>query len=126
MLTTNLLVSILPAVAFAHTLDGGVGRVPAMGWNSWNAYGCDINEAKIMKAAHAVVNKGFKKAGYTYVNSDDCWSNLNGRDATTHQLRPNMTKFPDGISGLADKIHNMGLKFGIYSSAGTETCGGYP
>ena len=62
-----------------------------------------------MDAAHAMVNKGFKKAGYNYVNSDDCWSNHNGRDKHTHQLRPNMTKFPDGIKGLADKIHNMGV-----------------
>ena len=79
-----------------------------------------------MDAANAIVDKGFKAAGYVYVNSDDCWSNVLGRDNTTHQLLPNMTKFPDGIVGLADKIHGMGLKFGIYSSAGTKTCGGYP
>lgn len=79
-----------------------------------------------MKAAHAMVDNGFKDAGYIYVNQDDCWSDIRGRDNTTHQILPNMTKYPDGISGMADKIHGLGLKFGIYSSAGTKTCGGYP
>ena len=79
-----------------------------------------------MQAANAVVDLGFKDAGYNYVNSDDCWSNVDGRDPTTHQLQPNYTKFPDGIVGVADKVHDMGLKFGIYSSAGTMTCGRYP
>jgi alpha-galactosidase len=49
-----------------------------------------------------------------------------GRDSTTGRLLPNLTRFPDGINGTADKIHNLGLKIGIYSSAGTETCAGYP
>lgn len=49
-----------------------------------------------------------------------------GRDNTTHQLRPNITKFPEGISGLVSKLHGMGFKTGIYSSAGYLTCGGYP
>lgn len=64
-------------------------------------------------------------AGYEYVNVDDCWSVKSGRNANG-QIVPDPTKFPDGISGTADKIHAMGLKMGIYSSAGTETCAGYP
>jgi alpha-galactosidase len=92
-----------------------------MGWNSWNAYHCDVDADKIMAAANAMASNGFKDAGYMYVNSDDCWSNHNGRDNTTHQLLPNMTKFPEGIKGLADKIHDMGLKFGIYSTAGMNS-----
>ncbi len=91
-----------------------------------NAYHCEVNEEKMMQAATNLVSKGFKDAGYIYINNDDCWSNHNGRDNTTHQLLPNMTKYPDGIDGLAKKVHDMGLKFGIYSSAGTLTCGGYP
>ena len=55
----------------------------------------------------------------------DCWQHHLGRDNTNHQILPNATKFPDGIKGVADKVHDMGLKFGIYSSAGTLTCGGY-
>ncbi|KAG9957535.1 alpha-galactosidase 1, partial [Aureobasidium melanogenum] len=69
---------------------------------------------------------GFQTAGYEYVNSDDCWSQMSGRDAVTHQLLPNFTKFPEGIVGTANKVHDLGFKFGIYSSAGTMTCGHYP
>ncbi len=65
-------------------------------------------------------------AGYEYINIDDCWSVQEGRDSETHQIIPDPDKFPDGISGLAEKIHGMGLKIGIYSSAGTKTCAGYP
>lgn len=64
--------------------------------------------------------------GYNYVNLDDCWSVIDGRDTETHQLIPDPEKFPNGIAGLADEIHAMGFKIGIYSSAGTETCAGYP
>lgn len=65
-------------------------------------------------------------AGYQYVNLDDCWSVKSGRDNVTDQLVPDPDKFPDGISGLADTIHDMGFKLGIYSSAGTLTCADYP
>lgn len=51
---------------------------------------------------------------------------MSGRDKQTNQLIPDPAKFPDGISGLADRIHDMGFKLGIYSSAGSETCAGYP
>jgi alpha-galactosidase len=59
---------------------------------SQNAYGCDIDEARILQAANAMKDKGFLAAGYEYVNSDDCWSQMQGRDAVTHQLLPNFTK----------------------------------
>ncbi|KAK4903967.1 hypothetical protein LTR49_026492 [Elasticomyces elasticus] len=79
-----------------------------------------------MTAANAMVDKGFKAAGYNYVIQDDCWSVKTGRDHTTHQILPNITKFTDGIKGIADKVHDLGFKYGIYSSAGLDTCGGYP
>lgn len=60
------------------------------------------------------------------MNLDDCWSIKTGRDKNTNELIPDLAKFPEGISGLADRIHDMGFKLGIYSSAGTETCAGYP
>lgn len=60
------------------------------------------------------------------MNIDDCWSIKSGRDNVTHQIIPDTSKFPDGISGLAKKVHAMGLQIGIYSSAGTHTCAGYP
>ncbi|KAI7237952.1 alpha-galactosidase 1 [Hortaea werneckii] len=117
--------AVLP-IASGLELPNEVGKLPALGWNSWNAYYCDINQEKILQAAKSMVDRGFKDAGYTYINSDDCWSRMDGRDPETHELRPNMTKFPDGIKGTADQIHDMGFKFGIYSSAGTKTCGEYP
>lgn len=73
-----------------------------------------------------MVDLGFKDAGYEYVILDDCWSEVGGRDPVTSRLVPNITKFPDGMSGTADQVHALGLKYGMYSSAGTMTCGRYP
>ena len=79
-----------------------------------------------MRAANDIATKGFKDVGYEYVVLDDCWSIKTGRNNITNRIMPNMTKFPDGIDGMVSKIHELGLKAGIYSSAGWRTCGGYP
>jgi alpha-galactosidase len=76
----------------------------------------------ILDTANKIVQYGFRDLGYEYIILDDCWSA--GRNSTGY-LVPDKTKFPDGISGLADKIHDLGLKIGIYSSAGTMTCARY-
>ncbi|KAI0665930.1 glycoside hydrolase [Trametes maxima] len=102
-----------------------VGKLPALGWNTWNAYGCDINEDKVLAAASQFESLGLAEAGYQYINIDDCWP-LKTRDASTGRIVPDSTKFPDGISGVAKKVHDLGLKLGIYSDAGTQTCAGYP
>ncbi|KAF8903142.1 glycoside hydrolase [Gymnopilus junonius] len=109
-----------------QTPTKAVGKLPALGWNSWNAYGCDIDESKFLDAANQFISLGLKDAGYEYVNIDDCWSNKDGRNPTTNRIVPNATRFPNGIDGLATEVHNLGLKFGIYSDAGTQTCAGYP
>ncbi|KIK67154.1 glycoside hydrolase family 27 protein [Collybiopsis luxurians FD-317 M1] len=101
------------------------GMLPALGWNDWNAYGCSISEAKVLAAANSFISLGLKDAGYEYVNIDDCWA-LTQRDPTTHQIVPDPSKFPNGISGVATQVHALGLKLGIYSDAGTATCAGYP
>ncbi|KAB5594876.1 hypothetical protein CTheo_1691 [Ceratobasidium theobromae] len=103
-----------------------VGKTPALGWNSWNAYQGNINDAKIRAAADALISLGLKDAGYTYVNVDDCWSNITGRDTGTNRIKPDLNKFPSGIKSVADYVHSLGLLFGIYSDAGTLTCAGYP
>ena len=72
-----------------------------------------------------MVNLGFKNAGYQYVILDDCWAQKQ-RDPNTNRILPDFTKFPDGMKGTADKVHALGLKYGMYSSAGTMTCGQYP
>ncbi|PSR84183.1 glycoside hydrolase family 27 protein [Coniella lustricola] len=117
---------LLTSLASALVWNDGTGRLPAMGWNSWNTYQCDINAALFLSQAQAMVDLGLLDLGYNYVNLDDCWSVMDGRDVDTNQLLPDLDKFPKGISGLADEIHAMGFQIGIYSSAGTKTCAGYP
>lgn len=80
----------------------------------------------MMQAANDIANKGFKNVGYEYIVLDDCWSIKSGRDNATEKIQPDLTKFPDGIDGWVKKVHALGLKAGIYSSAGYTTCGGYP
>ncbi len=97
---------------------------PPMGWNSWNYFQCDgINERVIKETADAMVASGMKEAGYEYIVIDDCWQV--GRD-TSGEIIVDSLKFPHGMKYLADYIHGKGLKFGIYSDAGTYTCGGRP
>ncbi|KAG8923506.1 hypothetical protein FRC02_011097 [Tulasnella sp. 418] len=102
-----------------------VGKLPALGWNSWNAYRGDINETKILAAANQFVSLGLRDVGYEYVNIDDCWSNISGRDSNS-RIQPDLNKFPNGIKYVADKVHALNLKLGIYSDAGTKTCAGFP
>jgi alpha-galactosidase len=111
--------------AFVHSkaLDNGLAKTPPMGWNSWNTFGCNINEQLIKDVADSIVSKGLKDAGYTYVVIDDCWQS--GRNAND-TIIADPVRFPSGIKKLADYIHSKGLKFGIYSCAGNLTCAGKP
>jgi len=97
---------------------------PPMGWNSWNRFGCKIDENLIRQTADAMVASGMKAAGYQYVNIDDCWM-APVRD-TLGNLQSDPVRFSHGIRQLADYVHAQGLKLGIYSSAGTKTCEGLP
>ena len=115
---------VLVAAMRAGALENGLGRTPQMGWNEWNTFGCNSNDALIRAVADAMVSTGMAAAGYQYVNLDDCWSSrTRNADGT---LQPDPAKFPNGIKALADYLHSKGLKMGIYSSAGTTTCSGYP
>lgn len=106
-------------------LDNGLGRTPALGWNSWNAGHCSYaTAAAALAAANAFVSLGLKELGYTYVNIDDCWSTKSR--AENGSLVPDPTKWPNGVAAVASRIHNMGLKFGLYGCAGTKTCADYP
>ena len=110
----------LPA---AQALDNGLALTPPMGWNSWNKFGCDVSESLIKSVADAMATNGMKDAGYQYVIIDDCWQI--GRDPDGN-IVADPQRFPSGIKALADYIHAKGLKFGIYSCAGTNTCAGRP
>ena len=108
----------------AQALANNLALTPPMGWNDWNAYGCNTSESLIKATADKIVSSGLAAAGYQYVNIDDCWLQKT-RDASGN-LQPDYTKFPDGISGTAAYVHSKGLKLGIYEDAGTATCAGYP
>jgi alpha-galactosidase len=104
---------------FVERLGNGLAQTPPMGWNSWNKYGCEINEQLIRAQADAMVGSGMRQAGYRYLVIDDCWQV--GRDAAGDIL-PDPVRFPSGIKLLADYIHARGLLFGLYSDAGDQTC----
>ena len=94
---------------------------PTMGWSSWNTYGVNINEALIKSQADAIVSKGLKDVGYDHINIDDGF--FGGRNTTTGELIIHPTRFPNGLKPVVDYIHSKGLKAGIYSDAGANTCG---
>lgn len=103
--------------------DSALAATPPMGWNSWNHYGCNIDEALIRRTADALVSSGLRDAGYRYVNLDDCWHGA--RDAAG-DIQPDPVRFPSGMKALGDYLHARRLKFGIYSDAGETTCAGRP
>ncbi|KAI1870709.1 uncharacterized protein JN550_004855 [Neoarthrinium moseri] len=103
-------------------VNNGLARTPQMGWDNWNSFGCDVSEELLQGTARLIVDYGLKDLEYQYVILDDCWSN--GRDGNG-SLVPNSKKFPNGMAAVAEDMHSLGLKFGIYSSAGVYTCGGY-
>ncbi|NQV33369.1 MAG: NPCBM/NEW2 domain-containing protein [Phycisphaeraceae bacterium] len=105
---------------------------PPMGWNSWNCWGCAVDQDKILASARALVDTGLINHGWCYVNIDDCWMiNSNAKDPLVNgpardeqgMLVCNR-KFPD-MPGLVEDIHTLGLKAGIYISPGPTTCQGY-
>ena len=118
-----LFLSLLVSVSPGRALENGLALTPPMGWNSWNRFACNVNEDLVKSAADALVSSSMKDAGYQYVVIDDCWQ-LN-RDAAGNIIADAKT-FPSGIKALADYVHSKGLKFGIYSDAGSKTCAGRP
>jgi len=113
----------LAAAGQLQALDNGLARTPPMGWNSWNKFACNVSEDLIKQAADAMVSSGMQDAGYQYVVIDDCWQV--DRDAQGN-IVPDAKRFPAGIKAVADYVHAKGLKFGIYSDAGTGTCQNRP
>ncbi|HTS87803.1 MAG TPA: glycoside hydrolase family 27 protein [Gemmatimonadales bacterium] len=116
-------VSSLAAQAPRSRLDDGLARTPPMGWNSWNKFACHVDESLIDQTADAMVASGMKDAGYRYVVIDDCWQVY--RD-TSGVIVPDPQLFPHGMKAVADYVHARGLRFGIYTDAGTNTCQGRP
>jgi alpha-galactosidase len=118
---TVLVVLIVPSLLSAQ--DKGLALTPPMGWNSWNKFGCNVSEDMIRQMADGMVKSGMKDAGYQYVVIDDCWQVE--RDPSGN-IVADAKRFPAGIKALADYVHSRGLKFGIYSDAGSMTCAKRP
>ncbi len=121
LLGWGVIVLLLSSTTFA--LDNGLALTPPMGWNSWNCFGCDINEAQIREIADAMVATGMRDAGYEYLVIDDCWQVARDEQGN---IITDPDRFPSGIKALADYVHSKGLKFGLYSDAGLRTCAGRP
>lgn len=105
-------------------LSDGLAPTPPMGWNSWNRFGVKIDERLVLETAETMVSSGMRDAGYRYVVIDDGWM-APERDRNG-DIVADPDKFPSGISALADRIHALGLRFGIYTDAGTKTCQDLP
>jgi alpha-galactosidase len=114
---------VLVAVGLDAQKFEGVADTPPMGWNSWNHFGCDVSEALIRETADAMVESGMRDAGYAFVNIDDCW---HGPRDSLGNIQADPERFPSGMKALADYVHSKGLKLGIYSDAGWQTCAGRP
>jgi alpha-galactosidase len=110
---------LLVSAVELRALDNGLAKTPPMGWNSWNKFACNVSEELIKQVADAMATNGMKDAGYQYIVIDDCWQV--DRDPQGNIIA-DAKRFPSGIKALADYIHSKGLKFGIYSDAGTLTC----
>jgi alpha-galactosidase len=117
-----LLAALFTTSIYSQKFDS-LALTPPVGWNSWNNFACDVDENLIRETADAMVSSGMKDAGYLYVNIDDCW---HGERDSLGFIHPDPERFPSGMKALADYIHSKGLKFGIYSDAGWQTCGGRP
>ncbi len=124
MMSFRIIIAIVfvSSIIFSQKFEG-LAKTPPMGWNSWNNFGCNVDETLIRETADAMVSSGMKDAGYTYVNIDDCW---HGERDSLGFIHPDPDRFPSGMKVLADYVHSLGLKFGIYSDAGWQTCGGKP
>eukprot|EP00055_Hartaetosiga_balthica_P000470 m.136656 g.136656 ORF g.136656 m.136656 type:complete len:423 (-) comp10805_c0_seq1:58-1326(-) len=134
VLACAVVLSAIPSVTFAY--NNGVGLKPALGWNTWctlsdchngdNQYFDRCNEWELREIAEAMVSNGMYDLGFRYINLDDCWAAME-RDSEGN-IQPDPQRFPSGMKSMADYLHSKGLKFGLYTSMGSNTCnsGGRP
>jgi alpha-galactosidase len=118
--------------SFTVVVGEEIALTPPLGWNSWNCFAGDVDDAKVRMAADAMVSSGLINHGWTYINIDDCWmikpgsndSMLIGEQRDKDGMINSNKKFPD-MKALSEYVHGKGLKLGIYSSPGPLTCAGY-
>ena len=124
VVTAMLVLLIITLPLFGQeSVSAKLALTPPMGWNSWNKFACNVSEDMIREMADAMVKSGMKDAGYQYVVIDDCWQVTRDENGN---IVADPHRFPSGIKALADYVHSLGLKFGIYSDAGSKTCAGRP
>ncbi|KAJ9651397.1 hypothetical protein H2198_009312 [Neophaeococcomyces mojaviensis] len=114
---TILFSSLLAAPAAA--ISNGLARTPQMGWNNWNSLGCDVSQDLLLDTSKVLLDSGLRDVGYEYVVLDDCWQGERGQNG---YITYDEQKFPNGMKYIAGKLHDMGFKYGMYSSAGEMTC----
>ena len=112
---------LLSSLTLTATATSVKSPTPPMGWNTYNAYGCNPSEQKVKLSAQGLIDLGLKDLGYTIVTPDCGW-NSRTRDSSG-KLQWNSTLFPSGGKALGDWLHSKGLKFGLYSGAGYLQCG---
>jgi alpha-galactosidase len=128
LLSAALVLAALPGRAQERKPDEhlpkweNLAATPQMGWNSWNKFQTNINEELIKATADKMVELGLVDAGYVYLNLDDGWHGERDEQGFIHEDKE---KFPSGMKALGDYLHSKGLKFGIYSDAGLNTCACY-
>ncbi len=123
LFSTVVVLQVVVASAQERSVSAGLALTPPMGWNTWNKFGCNVSDELVRGMADAMVKSGMKDAGYQYVVIDDCWQVSRDEHAN---IVPDTQRFPNGIKAVADYVHSLGLKFGIYSDAGSKTCAGRP
>lgn len=117
-----MILLLLFLLFFLMTSPYTIQKKPPMGWNSWTAFGTDINETLVHETVEALISKGLQQ--YEYIIIDDGWVS-DTRDENGDLVEDHV-KFPSGMKALGDYIHSKGFKFGLYTSIGKYTCEGYP
>ena len=111
-------------ISWVNGWNNGLCATPPMGWANWNSFGCNYNDSLLREEANALVNYGFKDAGYNIIIIQECIVPYGNR-TKNGTLIPDPNKFPYGIRNLTDYIHSLDLKVGIYTDVGPQTCAGY-
>src|SRR5580704_10901095 len=115
-----LSVLFLPVSTWA--LTNNIALTPQMGWNGYDAYGCGpLGEVLETNAASLIASNGMAAAGYQFINIDDGWAATRDSNGVI-QAYSIINKFPHGIQWLAGYVHGLGLKLGVYTDHGTNTC----
>jgi len=121
LLSVLVVLACMPTSASAKPISA-LALTPPMGWNDWAHYQCDYTDKTILSNARALVRTGLAARGYDQVTIDDCWMK---KARVGGELQANRRKFPSGMKFVSERIHALGLKFGIYEDAGYATCGGF-